>query len=205
VTQETGSSGDGIAPVTAGTTTGPRCPWPSGKISVHMVDAEVYSAVLYGTSDTFTNLADMLAQLRAKVAPHYDPTGVCGRCIEQLDVWGHGDTGGGYISFGPDDAQIGNTPMGVNLDGNLAGIGALMCLGGKVIINQCKAGNGKKGTEALQALADKIGVPVSGPTEKIKGCRIFGGAFSDYKEQAPGPSARTPAQNQAGPVQAAPP
>ena len=197
---------DGIAPVTSGsTTTLPECPWPSGKISSHMVDAEVYSALLYGTSDTFTGLADMLAQLKAKVAPHYDPTGKCGKCIEQLDVWGHGDMGGGYISFGPDDAQIGTTAMGANVDENLAGIGALMCIGGKVVINQCKAGTGKKGTEALQALADKIGVPVSGPTDKIKGCRIFGGAFTDYREMTPGPGAKTPAQNKAGPVSTAPP
>ncbi len=196
---------DGIAPVTSSVTTGGECPWPSGKISSHMVDAEVYSALLYGTSDTFTGLADMLAQLKAKVAPHYDPTGKCGRCIEQLDVWGHGDTGGGYISFGPDDAQIGTTAMGANVDENLAGIGALMCIGGKVVINQCKAGTGRKGTEALQALADKIGVSVSGPTDKIKGCRIFGGAFTDYREMTPGPGAKTPAQNKSGPVSTAPP
>lgn len=120
-------------------------------------------------------------------------------------MWGHGDTGGGYISFGPDDAQIGTTAMGANVDENLAGIGALMCIGGKVVINQCKAGTGKKGAEALQALADKIGVPVSGPTDKIKGCRIFGGAFTDYREMTPGPGAKTPAQNKAGPVGTAPP
>jgi hypothetical protein len=196
------SRGDGIAPVTPESTT---CPWPSGKISVHMVDAEVYSAVLYGTSDTFTSLADILTQLRGKVAPHYDPRGICGKCIQQLDIWGHGDTGGGFVSFGPEDAQIGNAVMGANVDQNLAGVGALMCIGGKVVINQCNAGKGARGTQALQALADKIGVPVSGPTDKIKGCRIFGGALTDYAERSPGPNARTPAQNQAGPVSATPP
>ncbi len=176
------------------------CPWPSGRISVHMVDAEVYTPYLYGSSDTFTDLADIVRQLRAKVAPHYDPRGLCGRCIEQLDVWGHGDTAGGYISFGPNDAQIGDTPIGNNFDQNLSALGGLMCVGGKIVINQCKAGTGKKGTEALKALADKVGVPVSGPTDKIKGCRIFGGALTDYKEEAPGPTAKTPDQNQAGPV-----
>lgn len=186
----------GIAAVDGGS----GCPWPTGRISVHMVDAEVYTPFLYGSSDTYTDLADIVRQLRAKVAPHYDPRGLCGRCIEQLDVWGHGDTAGGYISFGPNDAQIGDMPLGNNFDQNLSALGGLMCVGGKIVINQCKAGTGKKGTEALKALADKVGVPVSGPTDKIKGCRIFGGALTDYKEEAPGPTAKTPDQNQAGPV-----
>jgi hypothetical protein len=187
-------------PPAASTPASGPCPGPAGKISAHMVDAEVYTAWLYGNSDTFTDLADIVAQLQAKVAPNYDPLGLCGRCIQQLDVWGHGDTGGGYISFGPNDAQIGDTPLGTNFDQNLGALGALMCVGGKVVINQCKAGTGNKGTLSLQALADKIGVPVSGPTDSIKGCRIFGGALTGYKDQTPGPGARTPDQNKAGPV-----
>jgi len=141
-----------------------------------------------------------VAQLQAKVAPHYDPQGICGKCIQQLDVWGHGDTGGGYISFGPDDAQIGNQTMGANFDENLRSLGGLMCADGKVVINQCNAGKGTKGTQALQALADKLGVPVSGPPEKIKGCRIFGGALTTYRELRPSAGAHTAGQNQAGPV-----
>ncbi len=189
-----------IAVVSGQSVTSTGCPWPSGKLGVHFVDHEVYSPITYGTTETFTDLADIVRQLRAKVAPHYDPLGLCGKCIQQLDVWGHGDTGGGYISFGPNDAVIGKQSMGTDLDRNLAAVGALMCVGGKVVINQCKGGTGTKGTEALQQLADKIGVPVSGPTGEIKSCRIFGGLLTGYKEQAPGPGARTPVQNQAGPV-----
>lgn len=177
------------------------CPYPTGKISIHMVDAEVYTPWLYGTSTPYTNLADLVAQLQTKVAPHYDPQARCGRCIEQVDLWGHGDLAGGYISFGPDDAQIGNVTTGANIDQSLAALGGLMCAGGKVVINQCKAGVGNNGTKALQALADKIGVPVSGPDGEIKGCRIFGGAFTSYKEQTPGPGAKTPDQNNARDVE----
>ncbi|MBI1181377.1 MAG: hypothetical protein GC201_12535 [Alphaproteobacteria bacterium] len=190
---------EGIAPITGSTVAAkgpPPCPYPTGKISAHFVDEEVYNPIFYGTTETFTDLADIVAKLQRKVAPHYDPTARCGRCIEQVDVWGHGDTGGGYISFGPNDAQVGNVAMGANFDQNLATLGGLMCVGGKVVINQCKAGSGAQGTKALQALADKIGVPVSGPTEKIKGCRIFGGLISNYKEQKPSATATTPSSRQ---------
>ncbi|MEN3976670.1 hypothetical protein [Emcibacter sp. SYSU 3D8] len=193
----TGSAQSSIAAVSAMGS----CPWPTGKVSLHLVDADVYTPILYGTSDTFTDLADIVAQVKAKVAPHYDPQALCGKCLQQLDIWGHGDTGGGYISFGPNDAQIGKTPMGANFDQNLAALGGLMCVGGKVVINQCKAGTGTKGTDALQALSDKIGVTVAGPTDAIKGCRIFGGALTSYKEQTPGPNAKTPDKNEAGPVE----
>lgn len=192
--------GDGVAAV-AQSTPATNCPWPSGKISSHMVDEEVYSVITFGTTDTYKDLADIVAKLRAKVAPHYDPTGRCGKCIEQLDIWGHGDTGGGYISFGPNDAVIGNQNMGA-VDEGLAALGGLMCVGGKVIVNQCKAGTGNKGTQALQQMADKIGVQVQGADGKLKACRIFGGAMTSYTTANPGPGAKTPDKNPPGDVRA---
>jgi hypothetical protein len=164
-----------------------------------LVDAEAYIAATFGTTDTFTDLADIVKQLKAKVAPHYDPTGKCGKCIEDLAIWGHGGAPG-YITFGPEDAQTAKGPTG-DTDPNLAALGALMCTDGRVVINQCKAGEGTDGTKSLQALANKIGVPVSGPTDSIKGCRGFGGLFTTYKEVKPDPNARTPAQNKEGPVE----
>jgi len=191
------STTDGTGAVDGGS----PCPWPSGRISVHMVDKHVYTPYLYGSSDTYTDLADIIRQLRAKVSPYYDPKGLCGRCIEQLDVWGHGSTGGGYISFGPNDSQVGVTALGVDFDKNLAALGTLMCVDSKIVINQCKAGTGRAGGEALQALADKVGVPVQGPTEEIKGCRIFGGGLTYYKTALPSKS-NSPKRNEPGRVSA---
>ena len=192
--------GDGVAAITASTPAN-GCPWPSGRISMHMVDEEVYSVITFGTTETYKDLADIVAKLQAKVAPHYDPTARCGKCIEQLDIWGHGDTGGGYISFGPNDAVIGNQNMGA-VDQGLAALGGLMCVGGKVVVNQCKAGTGNKGTQALQQMADKIGVPVQGADGKLKACRIFGGAVTSYTTANPGPNAKTPEKNTPGDVTA---
>jgi hypothetical protein len=181
------------------------CPWPSGKIDVSLVDAEAYWEPTFGTTPTYTDLADIVGKLGDRVAPHYDPQGVCGRCINRLDIYAHGDSGGGWVSFGENDAVIGNVTMGQNIDRKLAALGALMCVGGKVVINECKAGTGQKGAQALQQLADKIGVPVSGPTDSIKACRVIGGMLTHYDEYNPGPNAHTPAQNQSGPVADDPP
>lgn len=177
-----------------------ECPWPTEKITIDLVDAEA-DGVLFGTTPSFTGLADIVRQLTNRVAPHYDPLGQCGRCIQRLDIWGHGDTAGGYISFGPNDAVIGKQTMGANIDQNLAAIGQLMCVGGEVMINQCKAGLGQKGTDALQYLADKIGVTVSGPPSEIKACRVFGGIATDYKNIEPAAGVNTPADNAPRPVQ----
>ncbi len=178
-----------------------ECPWPTGKLTVDMVDKEVDNALLYGTTPAYTDLADIVQQLTNMVAPHYDPTAECGRCIKRLDIWGHGDTGGGYISFGPNDAVIGTVKMG-NLDASFAALRGLMCTDGEIVINQCKSGAGQKGQQALQTIADAVGVPVSGPPSEIEGCRIFGGMLTDYTNVNPSAGVATPGQNPPRPVQA---
>ena len=60
-----------------------------------------------------------------------------------------------------------------------------MCTDGKIYFNQCNAGRGAGGTNSLTYVADRTGVPVSGPESTIKGCRIFGGALTSYKEVQP--------------------
>ena len=177
-----------------------ECPWPTEKIGIDLVDAEADN-FLFGTTQTYTDLADIVRILTNKVAPHYDPLAECGRCIDRLDLWGHGDVGGGYISFGPNDAVIGKVPMGANINEKLAAIGQLMCVGGEVVINQCKSGSEQKGTDALQHLADNIGVTVSGPPGEIEGCRIFGGMLTNYKNVEPTAGVKTPADNAPRPVQ----
>ncbi|MFA6984680.1 MAG: hypothetical protein WC213_00545 [Arenimonas sp.] len=171
-----------------------ECPWPTEKIAIDLVDAEAYN-FLYGTTQTYTDLADIVRILTNRVAPHYDPRGECGRCIRRLDLWGHGDLAGGYISFGPNDAVVGKVIVGADIPQKLAAIGQLMCVGGEVVMNQCKSGYEQKGTDALQILADNIGVTVSGPPGEIEGCRIFGGILTDYKNVEPAAGVKTPADN----------
>ena len=188
-----------IAPITSSTVAaiGPnQCPYPTGRISVHMVDKDVYSAILYPGSNSFTDAADMLSQLRGKVAPRYDPTATCGRCIQNLEIWGHGSTTGGYLTFGPNDGLVSSngksTPLSASTTTSLQGVAALMCTNGSVTFNQCNGGKGSNGTTSLQSVADILGVPVSGPESTIKGCRIFGGALTSYKTQQPSSTATTP-------------
>ena len=175
-----------------------ECPWPTGKITLDLV-AEDADNALFGTTETYTSLADIVKIASGKVAPHYDPRAECGRCIRRLDIWGHGDTAGGWISFGSNDAVVGTELIG-DLAPKLRAIGQLMCVGGEVVINECKAGRDNKGTQALQTLADHIGVTVSGPESEIEGCRIFGGMATDYKNIEPSPGVPTPAQNSPRPV-----
>ena len=189
-----GDNPTGVARVEPGQT---YCPWPSGKVDVVVVQNDT---TLIGPAEKFGGLDDLLALLRGKLAGHYDPTGQCGRCINQLDIWDHGSEGGGYISFGPDHAQIGDKTMGPDFDQKMGEIGAMMCIGGKVVINQCQAGKGTAGGKALQALADKIGVPVSAPAESIKACRVIGGLFGGYRTMTPAAGSHTPEGNHAGPV-----
>lgn len=189
-----GDNPTGIARVEPGQT---YCPWPSGRIDVTVVQSDT---TLIGPADKFDSLDNLLALLRGKLAGHYDPTGRCGRCINQLDIWDHGSEGGGYISFGPDHAQIGDKTMGPDFDQHMGEIGAMMCVGGKVVTNQCQAGKGETGGKALQALADKIGVPVSAPEGSIKACRVIGGALTHYRTMTPAAGSHTPESNHAGPV-----
>lgn len=177
-----------------------ECPWPTGKITLDLVDAEADN-VFFGTTQTYTDLADIVRIATNAVAPHYDPTATCGRCIRRLDIWGHGDTAGGYISFGPNDAVSGKVMVGQDMTQKMAAIGALMCIGGEVVINQCKSGLGQKGADALQILADNIGVTVSGPASEIEGCRIIGGMLTDYENVEPATGSKTPATNSPRPVQ----
>ena len=178
---------DGIAMVAT------ECFYPTGKLSVHLVDEDTHSTILFGNTRTFTSLDDIIAQLSGMVAPRYDPLAICGRCIQTLEIWGHGDTGGGYLSFGQEQAIIGdNTALLPDADAKLAALGALMCAGGSIVMNECNAGANDRGTMALQLMADRVGVPVSGATGKLKGCRVFGGLLTGYKQMQPGPNATTP-------------
>jgi hypothetical protein len=172
-----------------------ECPWPTDKLDISMVDEGDHYTITYGTTPTYTSLGDIVKYLTNQVAPHYDPAGECGKCVETLELWGHGDTAGGYISFGDNEGIAGTTKFGANVNENLAALRGLMCTDGNIVVNQCKAGTGQKGTNALQTFADAVGVPVSGPDGKVKSCRIFGGLLTDYIDVAPSAGVATPGQN----------
>jgi len=111
--------------------------------------------------------------------------------MRNINIWGHGSTGGGYIAFGPSDGVAGNGQGATDLSGatstGLQAIKGLMCNDGHIYLNMCEAGKGAGGDNAMQRVADLTGVPVSAPEGSISGCRVFGGALTSYKTKKPPP------------------
>jgi hypothetical protein len=192
-----------IAPITGSTVMTSPTPCPTGeKIDIHLVDKGVYNSILYPGSTPYADLADIVRILKARVGAHYDPTGRCGKCMRNINIWGHGATGGGYIAFGPTDGVVGNRRGATNLSPatvtGLQGVKALMCDDGHVYLNMCEAGKGKGGDNAMQRVADLVGVPVSAPESSIRGCRVFGGAMTSYKTKNPPPPPLPPPSTTGG-------
>jgi hypothetical protein len=114
----------------------------------------------------------LIAEVKAKFDREKNPPKPCKKCIKELHLSGHGSGGGGVFWAGIMDFEA----YSIN-ESQANAIRSMMCDDGVIRLWSCNSGNDPDSLNGLKALANKMGIPVSGVEGPCFG-GINGGNYS---------------------------